>query len=138
MSHTYASIFVADDDAEDREMIKEAFDANGYGGQIAFVGDGVELLEKLSTEIPHFILLDLNMPRLDGMEALKQIRATEKYRNIPVIILSTSSLSKDINTSYHQGCNCYIVKPGSFSALVNVVDCVTNYWLNICKLPTLN
>ncbi len=138
MKFEHASIFVADDDAEDRDMIKEAFEANGYAGSIAFVADGKELLDRLSGHIPHIILLDLNMPKVDGREALKHIRSMDKYRRIPVIVLSTSSLDKDIDASYYLGCNCYITKPGSFGALVNMVNGITNFWLNICELPTLN
>ncbi len=136
MSYSQYSILVAEDDAEDRDMIKEAFDINGYKGRIDFVSDGQELIDKLYHHIPHIILLDLNMPRKDGREALMEIRATERLRKIPVIILSTSSLDKDINTSYYLGCNCYIIKPGNFNALTNAVHSITNYWLNLYRLPT--
>ena len=138
MNHTNAFIIVADDDADDRAIIKEAFEANEFSGTVSFVSDGQELLEKLSSHIPHIILLDLNMPKIDGRTALKTIRSVEKYRKIPVIILSTSASDHDINSCYYLGCNCYIIKPGSFKALTNAMQSVTNYWLGLCQLPTLN
>ena len=138
MININTSIFVADDDADDRDMIREAFEANDYTGTIAFACDGQELMNKLSTQIPHIILLDLNMPRKDGREVLKEIRATERYKAIPVIILSTSSRDDDINASYFLGCNCYITKPGSFRELTSAIKSITNYWLGLYKLPVLS
>ncbi len=140
-----ALILVADDDPEDRMLIAEALAESGVENHVRFVGDGEELLDYLhgrgdhappaEAPRPGFILLDLNMPRKDGREALKEIRAQLELRSIPVIVMTTSNAEVDVNTSYLLGANSYVRKPSSFEALVGVAEELRRYWLETVELP---
>lgn len=141
------SILIADDDADDRELIKAAFDENSTQHQINFVENGEELLLYLKRDgqyadetlhpLPHIILLDLNMPKKDGREALKEIKADTLFKSIPVIILTTSMEEKDITTSYELGVNSYIIKPVTYSGLVEFTGLISKYWFEIAELPNV-
>jgi CheY-like chemotaxis protein len=138
-------IAVADDDADDRMMIKDAFEASKLGNPIDFVEDGVQLLEYLRREgkwvhlkgqpYPGFILLDLNMPRKDGRTVLKEIKDDPVLHRIPIIILTTSKAEEDIIKTYNLGVNSFICKPVSFDKLVDIVKTVGHYWVEIVSLP---
>jgi CheY-like chemotaxis protein len=138
-------IVVADDDADDRMMIKDAFDESKLGNPIDFVEDGIQLLEYLRREgaytnlagkpYPGFILLDLNMPRKDGRTVLKEIKSDPVLHRIPVIILTTSKAEEDIIKTYNLGVNSFICKPVSFDKLVDIVKTVGHYWIEIVALP---
>ena len=138
-------IVVADDDADDRMMIKDAFDASKLGNEVDFVEDGVELLEYLRREgryaklagepFPGFVLLDLNMPRKDGRTVLKEIRNDPKLHRIPIVILTTSKAEEDIIKTYNLGVNSFICKPVSFDKLVDIVRTIGHYWFEIVVLP---
>jgi CheY-like chemotaxis protein len=138
-------IVVADDDADDRMMIKDAFDESKLGNPIDFVEDGIQLLEYLRREgaythlagkpYPGFILLDLNMPRKDGRTVLKEIKSDPVLHRIPVIILTTSKAEEDIIKTYNLGVNSFICKPVSFEKLVDIVKTVGHYWIEIVALP---
>ena len=138
-------IVVADDDADDRMMIKDAFEASKLANEIDFAEDGVQLLEYLRREgkwsklagepYPGFILLDLNMPRKDGRTVLKEIRNDPVLHRIPVIILTTSKAEEDIIKTYNLGVNSFICKPVSFEKLVEIVKTVGHYWIEIVQLP---
>jgi CheY-like chemotaxis protein len=138
-------IIVADDDSDDRMMIKDAFDESKLGNPIDFVEDGVQLLEYLRREGPYahlagqpypgFILLDLNMPRKDGRTVLKEIKSDPVLHRIPVIILTTSKAEEDIIKTYNLGVNSFICKPVSFDKLVDIVKTVGHYWIEIVALP---
>jgi CheY-like chemotaxis protein len=140
------TILMADDDEDDRLMTKEAFNEARLANDLRFVVDGVELLDYLyrrgkysdpaTSPRPGLILLDLNMPRKDGREALKEIKADPKLRQIPIVVLTTSKAEEDIYRSYDLGVNSYITKPVSFEGLVEVVKTLTEYWFKIVKLPT--
>ena len=136
-------ILMADDDPEDRMLVREAF--GGKPVEVLSVEDGVELLEYLYCRgkykdaarhpRPDLILLDLNMPRMDGKEALAQIKADTSLRSIPAIILTTSQQECDVRKCYEMGANTYIVKPLSYDKLVESMDSVHLYWTNVAKLP---
>jgi CheY-like chemotaxis protein len=140
------TILMADDDEDDRLMTKEAFNEARLANDLRFVVDGLELLDYLyrrgkysdpaTSPRPGLILLDLNMPRKDGREALKEIKADPKLRQIPIVVLTTSKAEEDIYRSYDLGVNSYITKPVSFEGLVEVVKTLTEYWFKIVQLPT--
>ena len=139
------SILVADDDPDDRMLIEEAFEENRIANEINFVEDGEELLEYLerrgkcedpaSAPRPGLILLDLNMPRMDGREALKRIKANPDLANIPVVVLTTSKQEEDILRTYGLGVNSFITKPVTFEGLLRVTQVLTSYWIEIVQLP---
>ncbi len=138
-------IIVADDDADDRLLIKDAFLETRLANEIEFVEDGQELMDRLqghgrfadapSTPYPGLVLLDLNMPRKDGREVLKEMKSDPKLRHIPVVVLTTSKTEEDIFRTYDLGVNAFITKPVHFSTLVDVIGATTAYWLEIVSLP---
>ena len=139
-------ILMADDDPDDRFLLKEAFEESRLGNLIDFKVDGQDLIDYLkrqgpytelkNTPLPGLILLDLNMPRKDGREALEEIRSDSGLRHIPVVVLTTSDNEDDVQHSYDLGVNSFIVKPATFEGLVHMVKIVTEYWLQIVRLPT--
>ncbi len=141
-------LLIADDDEEDREMTLEALKENFILNDVRFVEDGVELLNYLfrrgsyqdpaSSPKPGLILLDLNMPRMDGREALQQIKTHPELRKIPIIILTTSQAEEDILRSYDLGVNCFITKPVTFRDFIEVTKSLGNYWFEIVQIPTVS
>jgi CheY-like chemotaxis protein len=140
------TILMADDDEEDCELTRDALQDSRLANQMKFVADGQELLDYLrhqgrysngSADAPRpgIILLDLNMPKLDGREALAQIKADESLRRIPVVILTTSNDEADVLQSYNLGVNSFITKPVTFEGLVDVMQTWSRYWLEIVELP---
>jgi CheY-like chemotaxis protein len=139
------TILMAEDDLDDRLLVKEAFQESHLMNSPIFVGDGAELLEYLRRQgkhqdpeespAPDLILLDLNMPRKDGREALEEIKADPDLRRIPVVVLTTSKAEEDILRSYDIGASGFITKPVTFEGLVAVVKGLAEYWLQIVKLP---
>jgi two-component system response regulator len=138
-------ILVADDDADDRMMIKDAFEEARLGNPVDFVADGVELMDYLNRRgayehladqpYPGFILLDLNMPRKDGRTALKEIKESPELHRLPIVILTTSKAEEDIVRTYNLGVNSFICKPVTFDSLVEIVRTVGRYWIEIVALP---
>ena len=139
------TILMADDDADDRQMTKEAFDASRLANDLRFAVNGVELMDYLhrraqfadpaNSPRPGLILLDLNMPKKDGREALREIRADPGLKNIRVVVLTTSQAEEDIVSTYNLGASSFISKPVTFEALVDVVKTLGKYWLEIVELP---
>lgn len=139
------TILIADDDTDDRMLIKEALDESRLNNGLSFVEDGEQLMDYLLNRgafsdkekypTPGLILLDLNMPRKDGREALKEIKEDPHLRGIPVIILTTSKAEEDIIKSYDLGVNSFITKPVSFSSLVDIMKTLNKYWFEIVELP---
>lgn len=139
------AILVADDDADDRLMIEEAFEDSRLKNKLNFVEDGEQLLAYLRREgkyedrdlYPHpgVILLDLNMPKMDGREALREMKADPALCRIPVIVLTTSEAEEDILRTYGLGVNSFITKPVTFEGLVKVVTVLCSYWIEIVALP---
>lgn len=141
----YVHILIADDDVDDCLLIKDAFESSKIDSSINFVHDGEQLIrylrrmqpydDSVNHPMPGLILLDLNMPLKDGREALAEIKADEKLRSIPIIILTTSSSEEDVANSYADGVNSFITKPVTFTGLQNVVKGISRYWLEIVELP---
>jgi CheY-like chemotaxis protein len=139
------TILVAEDDPDDREMIKDAMTECRLANEMHFVEDGEQLVDYVyrrgaftrlaQTPLPGLILLDLNMPRKDGREALKEIKADPELRRIPIIVLTTSKAEEDILRTYDLGVNSYITKPVSFASLVDTVKVLGRYWFEIVELP---
>lgn len=136
-------ILLADDDEDDRYLTREAFQQQFPVSKISFVEDGEDLMDYLNYagryigaehELPGLILLDLNMPRKDGREALKEIKANDTLRHIPVIILTTSDARDDIETSYVNGANSFITKPTSYQRLSEVTKAIGQYWFNVVTI----
>lgn len=145
MTRDPATILMADDDLDDCEFARRALEEARVLNPIRFVHNGEQLLDYLyrrgsftdpdDSPTPALILLDLNMPRVDGREALESIKADPRLRKIPVIALTTSSAEEDIHRSYDLGVNSYITKPVSFRSMVDVMSTVGSYWLEIVALP---
>lgn len=137
-------ILIAEDDADDRFLIRTAFEEKGFNDKIEFVENGVELLaflqnitagDKGEQQLPGFILLDLNMPKKDGREVLKEVKQHPLYKKIPVIVFTTTRNEVEIKRCYELGANTYIVKPISFEALLKVVDDIQSYWFQTASIP---
>jgi CheY-like chemotaxis protein len=136
---------MADDDPDDRLLIREAFQESLLSNSIYFVEDGVELMDYLRHQAgfsnpteaptPDLILLDLNMPRKDGREALAEIKSDPQLRYIPVVVLTTSKAEEDIMRSYDIGAASYITKPVTFDGLVEAIRGLGQYWVQIVRLP---
>ncbi|MGI9404776.1 MAG: response regulator, partial [Hyphomicrobiaceae bacterium] len=135
-------ILIAEDDPDDRMFMREAFGESDFNHDIAFVENGEELLSYLNGEgdyagrkTPGLILLDLNMPKMDGRTALLHIKANPLFRRIPVIILTTSRADDDIEKTYDLGVSSYISKPSSAEGLKEVIATLNNYWSNLVAFP---
>jgi two-component system, response regulator len=138
-------ILLADDDPDDRLMTKEALEESRLLNPLVTVEDGEELLEYLrrtgkyahliDEPLPGLVLLDLNMPRMDGREALKEIKTDPTLCHIPIIILTTSKAEEDIYRTYNLGVNSFITKPVSFNSLVDLMKHLGKYWFEIVTLP---
>lgn len=141
-------ILIAEDDEEDRMLIRDALAESRLKNNIQFVEDGEQLLDYLRNEgkyadkvmypRPGLILLDLNMPRKDGREALTEIKADDSLRTIPVIVLTTSKAEEDILKTYNLGVSSFITKPVNFNSLVNIMQTLKKYWFEIVELPPNN
>jgi CheY-like chemotaxis protein len=138
-------ILVADDDAEDRMLVKDALEESRLANHVNFVEDGEELMDYLRNQgkytdktlypSPGLILLDLNMPRKDGREAVKEIKADPNLRIIPIVVLTTSKAEEDIIKTYDLGVSSFITKPVTFSSMVDIMKTLGKYWFEIVELP---
>jgi CheY-like chemotaxis protein len=124
------SVFVADDDEDDRFLMKMAFDVHCPEAKIEFAVDGLDLMSALndSLSIPCLIILDLNMPRLNGLDSLKLLRSSESYQHTPIVVLSTSNDKNDIRMAHDLGANEYVVKPINMKALGELVNRLKVEW----------
>lgn len=139
------TILIADDDADDRQMTEEALRAARLANDLHFVENGVELIAYLTgtgsysgaaaAPRPGLVLLDLNMPLMDGREALEVIKADTALRRIPVVILTTSKAEEDVFRSYDLGVSGYITKPVTFEGLVKAMSELGRYWFELVELP---
>ncbi len=120
------NILIADDDVIDRELFSEGMQQTKKEFNLAEVSNGEELLNHLenTTTYPDMIILDFNMPVKDGRETLKDIKASEKFRHIPVFVLSTSNAKFDVSLAYEFGANLFMVKPHNFKSLVEMLSCL--------------
>jgi len=138
-------IIMAEDDADDRLLVKDALEECQWNADLRFVENGEELLDYLlrqgkykraeESPRPRLILLDLNMPKKDGREVLRDIRANADLRRIPVVVLTTSKADTDIERTYELGANSYIAKPVQFDGLVNLMRMISQYWFKTVELP---
>lgn len=142
------TILMADDDPEDRMLAEEALEEARLANDLRFVEDGEELMDYLKrrgkytnpedSPRPGMVLLDLNMPRKDGREALQEIKADPELKTLPVVILTTSEADEDILRSYDLGASSYITKPVTFDGLVKIMSTLKTYWFEIVELPGRN
>jgi len=127
-------IFIVDDDPDDRQIILDSFLENTTPIDYIFIENGEQLMDTLHNagpnELPALILLDLNMPGLPGLQALKQIKNHPLYRHIPTVVLTTSQLQKDEDLSYKFGANCFLQKPGTYSELVDITHALLRLWFS--------
>ena len=139
------TILIADDDDDDRILARDALTESRLANDLRFVCDGEELIQYLRREgkyadvqaspRPGLILLDLNMPKMDGREALREIKADPDLRSIPVVVLTTSKAEEDIYKTYDLGVNSFISKPVTFEGLVAIMHGLRRYWFEIVELP---
>lgn len=139
------TILMAEDDEDDRVLTREAMREARLLNDLRFVGDGVELLQYLRREgayadprsapRPDLVLLDLNMPRMDGKTALAEIKSDPALRRLPVVVLTTSDDREDILGVYDRGAASFITKPVTFSSLIHLVRTLDTYWVGIVRLP---
>ncbi|MCG6552763.1 MAG: response regulator [Candidatus Magnetominusculus sp. LBB02] len=129
-------IIHADDDEDDNILIADAFKETGLNATITWIEDGEKLLEHLSKKgHPDLILLDLNMPKKDGIEALREIKSDAAMRPIPIIAMTTSASKDDIAECYNLGVNSYVKKPESYDRLIEIAHVISKYWFNAVSLP---
>ena len=135
-------ILLVEDDPGDVELTREGLAAGKMFVNLHTVDDGIKALRFLRREEPYndavrpdIILLDLNMPRMDGRETLKEIKADECLRSIPVVVLTTSESEADIFKSYDLGASCYISKPVGFDDFLKVVHSLEDFWFTVVKMP---
>ncbi|MCK8492763.1 MULTISPECIES: response regulator [Spirosoma] len=141
---TVMTILIADDDADDRMFLEQAMRQNGYNQTIEFVEDGEQLMEYLRQEgrysnqnvpWPNLLILDLNMPRKNGFQALSEIKDDPKLRRLPVVVMTTSSTDEDVIKTYNLGVNSFVTKPFNFNRLVEMIGALKTYWMDTVKLP---
>jgi len=138
-------VLMADDDEDDRLLAEKAWTMSRVRNQLRFVHDGEQLMDYLkhrgeyadpeSAPVPGLILLDLNMPRKDGREALEEIKSDPELRQIPVVVLTTSKAEEDVLRTYDLGVNSFITKPITFEQLVKTFTSLGEYWFQIVRLP---
>jgi two-component system response regulator len=135
-------ILLIEDNPGDARLAREAFRDAKVRNNLSWVPDGVEALDFLARKPkyataprPDLILLDLNLPRKDGREVLVAIKSDDKFRRIPVVILTTSQAQEDIQRAYHLNANCYISKPVDLDQFMRIVKIIEDFWLTIVKLP---
>ena len=141
-------IIIAENDEDDRMLLEHAIEETKLAVKMHFVQDGNELMDYLYRkgkyaqlkrfQSIHLILLDLNMPKKNGLEVIKEVRENQKLRQIPIVVLSTSNTKEDIYLSYYIGANSFITKPSSFDSLVNTMKMLIEYWSQTVELPSKN
>jgi CheY-like chemotaxis protein len=138
-------ILYAEDDPEDRMLLEDAWEENRLANELHFVEDGEELMDylhrrgkyaKLAGELlPGLILLDLNMPKKDGREALTEIKADPNLRRIPIVVMTTSKEEEDVLRTYDMGVSGFVIKPVTFESLCEMIKGLSKYWFEIVELP---
>ncbi len=135
-------LLIVDDNPADVSLVEEALKVSAYAGSCQSVGDGVEAMAYLSRRgsfaqapKPDLVLLDLNLPKRDGLTVLAAMKAGPEWRRIPVVIFSTSRLGRDVARSYELGANCYVSKPGNLSEYFAAVKAIEQFWFGPVTLP---
>jgi CheY-like chemotaxis protein len=141
----HVTILCAEDDPEDRMLVEDAMEDSRLVNELHFVEDGEQLMDYLyrrgkytalnNVPLPGLILLDLNMPKKDGREALEEIKADPDLRRIPIVVLTTSKAEEDILRTYDMGVSGFVVKPVTFETLVSIMKTVSKYWFEIVEPP---
>ena len=136
------NILLVEDNPADARLIEEVFKDTNVNNKIYVVKDGVDAMNFLNKENeyseaprPEMILLDLNLPRKDGREVLKEIKRNEELKSIPIVILTTSSAKEDVIKTYSNHANCYITKPVDFDQFLRVITAIEDFWLKVVELP---
>jgi CheY-like chemotaxis protein len=134
-------VLAIEDSAADRQLIREFFRCNKYQCELTFLPDGVEALEYLhqrgkyrEVKLPHLILLDLNLPKMDGRVVLEDIKRTPQLEEIPVVVLTSSSSPADVHAVYQRHGNCYLVKPAELDDFERVVRQIETFWVETALL----
>jgi CheY-like chemotaxis protein len=142
MTKPLIEVLLVEDDPGDVLLIREAFEDHNVGNTLSVVGDGVEALAYLRGQGPHagagrpdLVLLDLNLPRMNGVEVLREIKNDPDLRAIPVVILTTSEADEDILRSYELHANAYITKPVDFDRFRHIVHQIDEFFVGVVKLP---
>ncbi|MGB9980565.1 response regulator [Methanobacterium sp.] len=137
------NILLVEDNPADARLIKEVFKDTKTKNRLYVVKDGVEAMAFLNQEFeygdipkPDVILLDLNLPRKDGREVLKELKEDNVLKRVPIVILTTSSAEEDIIKTYNNHANCYITKPVDFDQFLKVINSIEDFWLKVVKLPS--
>lgn len=137
-------ILLVEDNPADANLVSEVFEESRFAADIEHVEDGIEAMDFLNRRPPFenaarpdLVLLDLNLPRKNGRQVLKEIKADETLKLIPVIVLTTSSSENDILESYRNSANCYLTKPIDFDEFVRVVGLIKDFWFSAARLPHL-
>ncbi|WP_028046949.1 response regulator [Cellulomonas sp. URHE0023] len=135
-------VLLVEDDPGDVLMTQEAFSDNKLRNRLSVVADGVEALQFLRKEGPHkdaptpdLVLLDLNLPRMDGREVLEAVKSDERLRKIPVVVLTTSEAEEDVVRSYSLHANAYVTKPVDFDRFIDVVRQIDEFFVEVVRLP---
>jgi two-component system, chemotaxis family, response regulator Rcp1 len=143
MNSRTVEILLVEDNPGDARLTLEAFKEGKVLNNITIMGDGVEALAYLRRQgnyaravPPDIILLDLNLPKMDGREVLAEIKADERLKKIPVVVLTTSEAEEDVARAYGSHANCYITKPVELEQFLNVVQSIDSFWLSLVKLPS--
>lgn len=148
MSSERAVVLVAEDSKFDQMVLQRAFAAGGIEAELHFVDNGEDLLAYLERMLvklkngetgqqPGIVLLDLHMPRMDGREAVRQIRQDERFKMLPLVMLTTSDSESHVKELYGLGINSYVVKPNDFDVLVATVRRLNEYWFGAVRLPSI-
>jgi two-component system response regulator len=139
------SLLLVDDDPDDVHLTRKAFEKRKVFIDINVVEDGAEAMAYLYKEGPYhdsptpdLILLDLNMPKKDGREVLRDVKSDDRFKHIPVIILTTSEGEEDILKAYGMNANCYITKPVDWKQFTKIINLIEDFWLAVVKLPKIN
>jgi len=137
MADAAIEILLAEDNAEDAEMTMRALRRNNLANQLHWAKDGAEALEYIRTapRAPKLILLDIKMPRVDGIEVLRRLKADAATRTIPVVVMTSSNEERDVVESYRLGVNSYIVKPVQFEQFMQTVASIGLYWILTNRVP---
>lgn len=136
------NILLVEDNPADARLIEEVFRDNELENKLYVVKDGVNAMDFLNkaneyyeVPTPDIIMLDLNLPRKDGREVLREVKENENLKSIPIVILTTSSAKEDVIKTYNNHANCYITKPVDFDQFLKVITAIEDFWLKIVKLP---
>jgi len=140
--HKERYLLIAEDDEDDRQLMQTAFAAKGFTEKLVFMDNGEELLNYMynvhstKSQAPVFVMLDLNMPKKDGKETLREIKQHPELRKTPVVIFSTTSNQQVINNCYELGANSYILKPPVYESLLQAVELLSKYWMDVVASPS--